>query len=198
MRLGRERLDGILVHHADNLLADGGEIVFEALLKLKDEGRVGRIGCSVYTGYEIEALLARYSLEILQVPINVLDQRLLLSGLLADIKARGIEIHARSLFLQGILLAPPDTLSARFGPLMPALRRFSEACTRAGASPLAACLAFARRCGFLDYGMVGVISRQQLQDILSAWGVSGSLMLEFGELASPEHAMLNPAHWPAV
>ena len=195
-RLGRTRVEGLLVHHADDLLVPGGERLFDTLQRLKAEGHVERIGASVYTAGQIEGLLERYPLEIIQLPINVLDQQLLGGGLLRRLKQAGVEVHARSLFLQGIMLAPPASLPARFDALRPALQGFATACEKAGISPLAGCLAFARHCGVIDYGIVGVLSRPQLEEIILAWQAAADVRLPFDDLAMPAHPMLNPAHWP--
>jgi len=50
---------------------------------LKDEGLVQRIGFSVYTGAQLDRLLERHRPDLVQLPLNALDQRLLRDGRLA-------------------------------------------------------------------------------------------------------------------
>ncbi len=59
----------------------------------------------------------------MQLPLNALDRRPIASGVLARLKAQGSEIHARSVFLQGLLLMPPSDLPEFFEPVRPALAR---------------------------------------------------------------------------
>ncbi len=75
-RLGVERLYGLLLHHCDDLLAPGGERLWAAMAALKDRGLVAKIGVSVYTKRQIEAVLERFTIDLVQLPLNVLDQRL--------------------------------------------------------------------------------------------------------------------------
>ena len=71
-----ERLYGLLLHHCDDLLAPGGERLWAAMAALKDRGLVAKIGVSVYTKRQIEAVLERFTIDLVQLPLNVLDQRL--------------------------------------------------------------------------------------------------------------------------
>ena len=45
-----------------------------------------------------------YDLDIIQIPFNIFDRRLLESGMIDILHDQGIEIHSRSVFLQGLLL----------------------------------------------------------------------------------------------
>ena len=87
-RLHVAALDGLLVHHAPDLLAPGGDRLYDALQSLRAEGLVRRLGASVYTVDQLLTLLERYPLEIVQLPMNVLDQAFLQTGTL-DRLARG-------------------------------------------------------------------------------------------------------------
>lgn len=78
--------------------------------QLKAQHLVKNIGVSVYEGKQIDGILERFDIDLIQLPLNVLDQRLLHSGHLAKLKNAGIEIHARSVFLQGLLLVSPAEL----------------------------------------------------------------------------------------
>jgi aryl-alcohol dehydrogenase-like predicted oxidoreductase len=116
-RLRQDRLYGLLVHAAADLLRPGGELLWAALNELKREGLVEKIGVSVYTGEDIEAILLRFRPDLVQLPLSVLDQRLIAGGQLARLKAQAVEIHARSIFLQGLLLMEdaelPSTVAQR-------------------------------------------------------------------------------------
>ena len=105
---GRGNVYGLLAHHADDLLVPGGRRVFEEMQRLLEEGLVRKIGVSVYSGQQIDSILELYTPDIVQLPLNLFDQRLLESGHLEKLKRRGVEIHARSVFLQGLLLIEPD------------------------------------------------------------------------------------------
>ena len=109
-RLHLDRLYGLLVHHCDDLIIDGGESLFRRLSDLKAQNLFLKLGVSVYSAEEIEFVLKNYDIDIIQIPMNVFDQRLLQSGMLKKLKNSGIEVHVRSAFLQGIVFMDPQEL----------------------------------------------------------------------------------------
>ena len=64
-------------------------------------GRVEKVGVSVYTVEQMERAL-HADIDIIQLPLSIADNRFIPH--LAKLRERGIEIHARSVFLQGALL----------------------------------------------------------------------------------------------
>jgi aryl-alcohol dehydrogenase-like predicted oxidoreductase len=167
-RLGQERLYGLLVHDAEDLLADGGESIFDSVRKLRDSGLVSRIGVSVYDARQIDRVLERYRIDLIQLPLSALDQRLVRSGHIAKMKSSGIEVHARSLFLQGLMLLDPERLPAGFEPVRGHLEATAERARGLGLSPLEAALAYARDGAAPDVGLCGVETAAQLREVRAA------------------------------
>src|SRR6202007_52346 len=100
------------------------------------------------------ALARRFRPDVMQLPFSLLDQRLLRDGSLARLKDLGVEIHARSLFLQGLLFlqAPPEALRAA-GPMLDQVR---AEIAGAGMTPLAAALGFVLSRPEIDSAVVGM------------------------------------------
>ena len=138
--LRTDRVHALIAHKAANLLGPGGEHLFDEMRRLRDEGRVGRIGASVYTAEQIEALLARFPVEFVQAPVSIFDQRLIAGGQLHRLKDMGVEIHARSVFLKGLIFAAPERLPAHFDSAKPRIAAFRHAAREAGLTPMAAAL----------------------------------------------------------
>ena len=199
-RLGVDRLYAVLAHGADTLLGPGGAEAWEALETLRSKGTVARIGASVYTADEIDALLERYPIGLLQVPLNVLDQRLVRSGHLARLSAAGVEVHARSVFLQGVLLMESDALpSPQFDGVRDTLHAFRSAARAAGATPLQAAAAFVLGLDGVDTAVFGVTRESELDEILAAadaTAASGLPEAWFAPFAVDDERILNPARWP--
>jgi len=188
-------IHGLLVHHAELVLRPGAEHVVEALHGLRDAGLVTKIGISVYDAAEIDAVFERFAFDLVQVPLSVADQRLLRSGHLARLKRRGVEIHARSLFLQGMLLMEPGKLPGGFSPISRQLSRFAQACQRAGRSPIEACLQFALDLPEIDCFLVGANRASELVDILACCRSQLGEPMDYAALAFEDARFLNPARW---
>lgn len=195
--LGVERLDGLLVHHAGDLLGEGGQDLYAALLGLKAEGVIERLGVSVYSVDEAREATKRYHIDAMQLPLNVLDQSFASSGELVRLKQAGVEIHTRSAFLQGVLLA--DKLPAFLHTLAPGFARFKAVCAQAGMSQLEGSLAFLRQQGVIDHVVVGVLDVGQLEQIATAWHRSAAhLAFDFTACNMESLPAITPSNWPAL
>ena len=194
-RLDQNSVYAILVHNPGDLLGPNGEAVWAELEKIKAEGRMKKIGVSVYEGEEIDALLSRFPIEIIQVPLNVLDQRLIKGGQLQRLKKKGVEIHARSVFLQGLLLMDPVQAPNYFNPIKEQLikwRRFVEA---NGFSPSKAALSFIRSRPEVDVVLIGVNQAAQLLTNIEEFSTSENLSLDYSSFALDDPLYVNPAKW---
>jgi aryl-alcohol dehydrogenase-like predicted oxidoreductase len=196
--LGIDRLYGLLVHHPSDLLKEGGEQVRDFLLNAKDSGRVERIGVSVYSAEDIDRIVEIFQPDIVQAPISIADQRLVKSGHVAAMKSRNIEIHARSIFLQGLLLQSPAQTDPYFEPVRAALLSCEEYLRDAGVSKLEACLWFALGRHEIDTVLVGVTSLEELDDILNAAAALGRSDLDFDQFQIDDENILNPSNWPPI
>lgn len=193
VRLSCNRLYGFLLHRADDLLMPGGHHLLHAMKDLKTQGLVSRIGVSVYEGRQIDAVLRLFRPDIVQLPLNVLDQRLLRSGHLDRLKAAGVEVHVRSVFLQGLLLMPPDRLPAFFAPMREVLSRWHESVAGQGLTPTQAALAFVRDCPGVDVMLVGVNTVGQFRTCLADY--AGAPAFDASGLGCDDARYVNPMNW---
>lgn len=193
-RLRVPQLDGILFHRASQLLSHEGEAMFNELKKLKMEGRIRKVGISLYTPNELMDVVANFDIDIAQVPLNIFDRRFLESGSLAMLKGKGIEIHARSIFLQGQLLRGAQTRPHYFKSWESLWNSWDQWLRDQNVSALGACLAFGLQFEELDRIIVGVKSRLHLENILAA--TANHRRLTFPDIFSSNDAgLVNPANW---
>lgn len=186
-------LYGLMIHNVADVLALGGERLMESLYTLKQRGLVTKIGVSVYTAEQIEVVLERFEIDLIQLPINVLDQRLIQGGQLTRLKAAGVEIHARSAFLQGLLLMEPKTLSSYFDKVKTHLIQYQEYLLRLGVTPVQAALSFVAGLDEIDVVICGVNNHHQLEELCSATIPLESI--DFSQFAINDDLILNPSKW---
>jgi aryl-alcohol dehydrogenase-like predicted oxidoreductase len=199
-RLRKERVYGLLVHHGSDLLKPGGERLIRFLECQKAEDRTAKIGVSVYSGQEIDQILSLFTPDIVQLPFNLADRRLVKSGHLAKLKNLGVEIHARSLFLQGLLLMEIDELPAQFQPIKKELSRFSDSARTGGLSALEACLYAGLSQPELDILVVGVTKISELEQIIEACTRTDQLT-DDPDLYYPDiqnSRFLDPSQWQSI
>jgi len=195
-RLRQSSVYGVLVHHADDILVEDGARLMDALLELKMRRLVQKVGVSVYGLPQLDAILERYPIDIVQVPLNVLDQRLLVSGALARLKRRGIEVHARSVFLQGLLLMEPDGLKDYLRSARDALQRFRAFAQAQGLTPMQAALRFVAGRNEVDCAVIGVARHQELEQVAAAFRTATDVGEDYSRFALDDESILNPVQWP--
>ncbi len=193
MRLAQ--LYGLLVHKADNILGKNGDRLFSVLQGLKDDGKVKKIGVSVYDRDTLDMVLEHFPIDIVQLPLNVFDQRFIDDGYLSKIRSVGVEVHSRSVFLQGLLLMSMEQVPSYFEPLMPHLKSYHAYLTGRGLSPLAGALGFALSLQELDVILCGVNNLQHLIEIVSVAQNIKVDPAEFAQFSMRDEMMINPALW---
>ncbi|HEY4274026.1 MAG TPA: aldo/keto reductase [Rhizomicrobium sp.] len=184
--------DTLLVHAASDLKGAEGQALWMALQQLRAEGVFRRIGISAYVAENPVRLAEQFQPDVMQLPFSLLDQRLLADGTLARLAGLGVEIHARSLFLQGLLflIDIPPKLNAAAPHLAQVRNRLQEA----GTTPLAAALGFVLARSEIAYGLVGVTSLQELTDIIDATQTPLP-DLDWASFALNDEVALTPSLW---
>jgi aryl-alcohol dehydrogenase-like predicted oxidoreductase len=195
-RLATTSVYGLLFHRTSDLWSPGGDLLMARARACRAAGLVQKLGVSVYNAQEIDAILDLPGIDLVQVPINVLDQRLLASGHLDRLKAAGIEIHARSVFLQGLLLMEPTALPPALANARRPLEAFRANAHQRSLSPLEAALGFVLGVPQIDVALCGVNDAAQLQTICGR--VTALPPEEFAGLAQADPALLDPSQWGAT
>jgi aryl-alcohol dehydrogenase-like predicted oxidoreductase len=184
---------GLLVHHADTILLPGGEKLLSSIIKLKEEGLVKKIGVSVYDSKQVDFVLKLFTPDLIQLPLNVFDQRMLKSGHLELLKHHGVEIHVRSVFLQGLLLMPMSDVPKYFQPIYPLLTRWHDAARDQGVTTHQAAIAFAKNIPYVDTVLVGLDSLPQFHSCVDSFLIDKQF--DASGLACNDPAFVNPSLW---
>jgi aryl-alcohol dehydrogenase-like predicted oxidoreductase len=195
-RLGVKQLYGVLLHRPADLLGPQGEKLYRALRRLIEEGRTRKVGISVYAPAELDQLLGRFEVGLVQAPYNVLDRRIEVSGWLDRLKAKGIEVHTRSTFLQGLLLQGPTARAEKFRRWDALWEAWDAWLAESGLTAPAAALGFVYRNPAVDRVLVGVDSERQLRDLLQ---VVDRPVPELPQaIATQDENLINPSRWNAL
>lgn len=192
-RLGISQLSGLLVHRANHLLGRDGEVLYAALRSLSDQGLVSRIGISIYEPHRLASLIADRRIDIVQTPYNLFDRRIDRSGWLDSLTQRGSEVHLRSIFLQGLLLSPPEARPAYFRHWEPLWNEYDKWLREGGMTPMEACLGFALQTSTASKIVVGVESEAQLRQLLDSTLNLPAIRPTFPDVSDP--MLIDPSKW---
>lgn len=197
VRLGQPCLDALLLHSAADLRKPGGEHLRAWLLSLRQRGLVRRLGVSIYGSTDLVGVPPDL-LDLVQLPLSLYDQRLLVDGTIARLRDQGCAVHARSLYLQGLLLSPAAHLPAWVDPASREHHaKLEHLAANRGCSLLECALGFAHAQVDLEAVVLGLCSRLELRQLMQAWGrISPWQEGEWRIWALPETGILDPRHWP--
>ncbi len=186
----------LLLHSIQSLRKPDSQLLWDQLIELKKQGKILKIGVSVYHPDEIDFLLENFAIDIIQLPLNIFDQRAVHLGQLAKLQKRGIEIHVRSIFLQGLLLMPLAQAQYKRPQARDVLGNFHQFCRQNHISPLSACLQFVRQHNAISHIVVGAQTTEQLNEINDAWQLTKNLTPnDFSWCSQTDLAIIDPSRW---
>lgn len=190
-KLKRPSIYGLLIHNPDFLTTSNGKTIAEQLTRFKESGLVKKVGLSLYHPNQVE-LFTICKPDIVQIPLNILDQRFLQTGLLTLFKSLGIEIHVRSAFLQGLLLMSPLHRHKYFDQF-DELNKWDQYIAEHSFSRLNTCLSFLKNIKEIDHLIVGCCSEVELSQIYNAW--QSAEPIPKLDLHAENDALLIPSNW---
>ncbi len=193
--LGRLRVNnlyGLLFHSTTQLLGPQGDIMYKAFLSLKERGIVSKIGISFSSFDDLDILCSRYSFDLIQVPYNILDRRMLNTGWLAKLHNIGVEIHLRSVFLKGLLLKELTEQNLKFNKWHSLWESWHNWLLKQQITALEACLNFALYQKEVNRVVIGIRSLLHLQEILA---VKELFFKPPDDLVSADLNLICPSLW---
>jgi aryl-alcohol dehydrogenase-like predicted oxidoreductase len=196
-RLGVEQVDAILAPSATDLLSPGGPALWDRLRQLRDGGLCRKIGVSVYASDDPVGLSRRFKPDVVQAPASLLDQRLIIDGTLSELAGMGIEVQLRSIFLNGVLLLPPDRAPSHLKAAAGRISRARRLIAEGRSDPLQAALGFALSRPEASAVLVDVASAAEMSAVIAAASTPPP-DLDWDEMALDDPAALDPRAWAAA
>lgn len=193
-RLRRSSVRALLVHSVPDLFKPGGQQLVQLLLRIREEGLVEKIGVSVYDPAELHAARQLFAVEVVQLPYNLVDDRFDVDDTLAELAAAGIEVHARSAFLQGLLLMSPGDVAPKFAGVASVLTQLDAEALALGTSRLALLLSHCLSRPELARVVVGINDAAQLEEIVAAARALRSVT-QTERYRVRDAKILNPSLW---
>ncbi|WP_313150296.1 aldo/keto reductase [Lysinibacillus capsici] len=189
------QVSAILIHNVMDCYKFGIKDVFDTLRQMKEDGIIKKIGVSVYEVKDIERIVELdFLVDIIQIPINVLNQSVVQKGWLPKLKEKNIEIHARSIFLQGLLLADEEALNI---DQREALEEYFHQLRLLNLTKLEGALLYINQIKEIDKVLVGINNLEHLKAIIVAKNRVQVLenKIEFEKFATSNRSIIDPRLW---
>lgn len=193
-RLRLDVLPLLLIHHEEDFRH------FDALLKLQQRGLVRHVGASVMTPAMCKGIVNSGLAEAVQAPTSLLDRRYLNAGVFRDARRRGLGLFVRSMYLQGLILLPPEEVQAGLAAVAPVLQRLRRIAGEAGIGLAELCIRYVLALEGVTCGVVGIETLEQMRQNVAIFN-KGPLpkdLLRQVIAAVPDlpDSILMPNKWP--
>lgn len=193
-----KQLYGYLLHRFDDIVKHEG--VWNDLVRLKESGRLEKIGLSLYSPEELFFLLDKgIDFDMVQIPYSIFDRRF--EKHLELLNKKGIEIHGRSVFLQGLAFLDLDDLPASLQTARPQLENLWQIARDRKISIEALCLNFVLSNNHIDKVIIGVDSLAQLKNNVAGIDSMARVQEVYGQLSGVKidcDDILLPYKWGSI
>lgn len=186
--LGCNKLYGYLLHHFS--VYNEKKEIWNEFIQLKEEGKIAKIGFSLYEPTELDFILANnVAFDLIQIPYNIFDRKF--ESYFERLKQMNIEIHVRSTFLQGLFFKDRNLLPKKLTPLKPYLIALDNYSKETGLSIADIALNFNIQNPYIDGVLIGVDNKEQLKTNINS--VSDHIIKL--DIDVKEHELLKPINW---
>ncbi len=182
--------------HNYKFFKENNSNTFKQLINLKSKGVIENIGISLYTNQELKEAIALDYIDIIQVPFNILDNDKEKQDLFIEAKNKNKSIHVRSVFLQGLFLKNPETLSGKLTELKKELVLFNNIANENNISIESMALSYVMSKTSINNVLIGVDNLQQLKNNLnSIIKLDIELIKKIETIKVINKILLNPSNW---
>ena len=188
-------LEGLLFHDSAQLFEKNGEKIFSIISKIKKEKKIKKIGFSIYSPLELKKISQNYDFDIIQIPLNIFDQRFLNKDLIKQMKKKKCEIQARSIFLQGLLLVNTNKLPINFLKWKYSFDKWNNWLINNNIDNITAALKFVLQIKEIDNIIISCQNVDQLKKILKIEDHNVNKVLFPSSLSNFDEKLINPQYW---
>ena len=192
-RLNLESIYALLLHDSKDIIRHQDKVLkfFENLKKHK---KIKKFGVSIYCPKELEEIFKITNLEIIQTPLSIIDNSIITSGWLDKLKKMNVEVHARSIFLQGLLLLEKKNMPKKFLKWDNVWDNwFKFLNEHQNLDPIQICTNYVISNKKIDKVVIGIDNFNQFNQIINL--VNLPLNCNFPNISSDDKKLIYPYNW---
>jgi len=195
-KLKREKIYAILIHNSKDLgNKKKSKIILEHLESLKKKNIIKKIGVSVYNIKELKKSFNVYKFDIVQFPFNIFDNRIENSKYILKLKSQKVELHARSIFLQGLLLEDSSKINKKFYKYKKIILKFEKWIKKKNISKIEACINHVFSSKIIDKIIVGLTTYSQFEELIKILNKKKNNSAKIPKFKNINPGLLDPRTW---
>jgi len=197
IHLHKKKIEYIFFHNSLDLKKKNGKKIFSYLINLKKRSLVGKIGVSIYSPRELDKVLKNFKFDVIQLPLNIFDQRFCQNKVIKKLQNKKIEVHARSIFLQGLLLSNKKKIKKKYFKNNNSLNKWFNYLKKNKKNAVAECLNFILKKKFVNKIVFGVNKLEHLKLILKKIN-SKINMKDLDKFRNHDIKLIDPRKWKKI
>ena len=166
--------------------------VYEILLNLKSKNSINKLGYSIYFFKNLKKICKNFKPNILQCPYSIIDRRIEHKKLPQYLKFNNIELHVRSIFLQGLLTNDPSRLPKKFLKWKKNFLIFKTSMSQQKITNLNGCLNFVQNNKYIKKILIGIDNLDQLKEIIN---IKSNKKIKFPNIFVRNKKLIDPSEW---
>jgi aryl-alcohol dehydrogenase-like predicted oxidoreductase len=192
-RLKIKRIYGLLLHNPEDILRKDSNKILDILIKIKKENLIKKIGISIYDFDNLDDIKKIANIDIVQCPLNILDRRLIKYGLLNKLYKKKIEIHVRSIFLQGLLLLSIKNIPKKFIKWNYIFQKLNDWEIKNKINRYELCINYIKKFNKISKVIVGIDNFIQAKKLFKY--IKKKPRFNFPNIQSSDNNLINPSKW---
>ena len=167
------------------------------IIDLKKDALITQIGLSIYDNSEFSTACKYDFVDVIQFPFNILDNVSQRGEIIESAVRAGKQLHARSIYLQGLFFMASKSIPKKLSPLLPYLEQLKQIASNENISIGQMALNYVLQNENIDFAIIGVDSLEQLKQNIefSKHVLSGEVIQAIERICVREVTLLSPKNW---
>ena len=191
--LNNKKIYALLLHDPWAITNKNIDLLNGFFDKIKKEKLVKKIGISIYEKKDLGKIYKYIKLDIVQLPLNILNRDLYNNNTIKFLKKKGIEIYVRSVFLQGLLTT--NNNNHKFSNWKKLFNRWDKITSKKICLKIYYSIKYIQHLSGLKNFIIGFDNILQLKLIVKSLKNNNKLPFELKKFFSKDKKLIDPRNW---
>jgi aryl-alcohol dehydrogenase-like predicted oxidoreductase len=195
-RLNTNKINYLLLHDFKDILSKNNKSkkIINILRKIKKSGKILNFGVSVYSSKDTEKIIKNHKIDFIQIPFNLFDQSLLNKNFYKKLLKKKIDIHVRSIFLQGLVFI--NYKKEKNKKILKITKKLNLFIKKKKQEKLKLLINFIKKYNFYKTIVIGVNSLNQLKEIIKIFDQRDNYNKDqFSQYKTSDKTLIDPRNW---
>ena len=184
---------GLLIHNPENLNKINIHDILNFFNELKIKRKVKKIGVSIYDKKDLNIIKKIWIPDIVQLPLNILNKDLIKNKTIEFLKKKNVDIHVRSIFLQGLLLS--KNLPKKFSSFKSTFHKWNSITNNEVEQKIFFSLKYFNKFHKLNKFVIGFDNIEQIQLLKKTINKNKKLPLDLYKIETSSKILKDPRQW---